>query len=237
MSKPSLKKEITDIYRVRDAADKQALYTYNRAEVHCQNWRRAQLQSAALYQLFGFDLAALRFLDVGCGTGGVLRQFVEWGASPENCIGVELLPERLKVAAMRSPVAMNWHLGELNTLPTDEGFDLVSANTVFSSVLDDQERKRLAAGMWRRVRPGGAVMIFDFRVNNPQNSDVRQVKKKQLEQLFPGKVISYQSLVLLPPLSRKIARFSPTLNAILDLLLPIARTHFLLVVQKMHQGK
>jgi hypothetical protein len=40
---------------------------------------------------------------LGCGTGGVLRDFIKYGAIPENCFGFDLLPDRIETAKQISP--------------------------------------------------------------------------------------------------------------------------------------
>src|SRR5437868_10244315 len=42
-------------------------------------------------------------LDVGCGTGFWLRNFVSWGASPEKLSGIDLLGERVEQARRLLP--------------------------------------------------------------------------------------------------------------------------------------
>src|SRR4030095_9116846 len=44
------------------------------------------------------NLAAKKILEVGCGTGQWLCDFVKWGARPENVTGIDLLPERVSLA-------------------------------------------------------------------------------------------------------------------------------------------
>src|SRR6476660_9718873 len=44
----------------------------------------------------GFShLENLKILEVGCGTGEWLRNFIRWGAQPENLLGVDLLSSRI----------------------------------------------------------------------------------------------------------------------------------------------
>src|SRR5262249_6763414 len=37
-------------------------------------------------------LKTRKILEIGCGAGYWLREFIKWGASPENIVGVDLLP-------------------------------------------------------------------------------------------------------------------------------------------------
>jgi len=48
-------------------------------------------------------LSELRILDVGCGTGSLLGWFHERGVLPENLFGVDLLPDRIKIARETFP--------------------------------------------------------------------------------------------------------------------------------------
>ena len=36
-------------------------------------------------------ISSKKILEVGCGTGYWLREFLKWGARPENVVGVDLL--------------------------------------------------------------------------------------------------------------------------------------------------
>ena len=58
-------------------------------------------------------------------------------------------------------------------------------STVFSSLLDDAFQQRLADAMWRWLKPGGAVLWYDFTVDNPRNPDVRGVPLARVRALFP----------------------------------------------------
>jgi ubiquinone/menaquinone biosynthesis C-methylase UbiE len=44
-----------------------------------------------------------RILEIGCGTGYWLREFLKWGARPENIVGVDLLATRLTEARRLCP--------------------------------------------------------------------------------------------------------------------------------------
>ena len=46
----------------------------------------------------GLELLDKKILDVGCGSGGVLRDFIKYGALPENLYGIDLLEDRIERA-------------------------------------------------------------------------------------------------------------------------------------------
>lgn len=52
---------------------------------------------------FGVHIGALRVLDVGCGTGGMLAGLVELGAERHNLVGLDLLPDRIETALALHP--------------------------------------------------------------------------------------------------------------------------------------
>jgi len=78
-----------------------------------------------------------RILEVGCGTGYWLREFIKWGARPEHLTGVELLPERVAEAQRLCPTAVTVRRESATELGfPNAAFDLVLESTVFTSVLD-----------------------------------------------------------------------------------------------------
>src|SRR5579864_4133769 len=84
-----------------------------------------------------FDAATL--LEVGCGSGMNLLEFLRMGFRPGNLVGNELLPERLSLAREILPESLRLYPGDASQLPFAEGtFDIVFQSTVFTSLLDDE---------------------------------------------------------------------------------------------------
>lgn len=204
--------------------------------LHADVWHTVQERQRAVLGLLArhgwHDLAARRAVEVGCGTGGNLLELLRIGFAPERMIGLELLPERLAHARRVLPEAVALHLGDACTAPVEPAScDLVLQATVFSSLLDDAFQQRLADTMWRWLKPGGAVLWYDFTMNNPHNRDVRGVPLARVRQLFPHGRIEAQRVTLAPPIARRACRLSPALYPLLNAL-PLLRTHVLAWVGK-----
>jgi ubiquinone/menaquinone biosynthesis C-methylase UbiE len=173
-----------------------------------------------------FPLDETRILDVGCGTGGWLVDFESWGAKQSHLAGIEINPGRLARARAR-PRDADLKDGDGVTLPwPDRSFELVMQSTVFTSILDSEMRRVLAAEMCRVLTPGGSILWYDFFRNNPRNPDVRGVRAGEIRRLFPGFACHYRRVTLAPPITRRLAPLSWTSALILDHARLLA-THYL----------
>ena len=176
-------------------------------------------------------LADRRILEIGCGTGHFLRELVKWGADPALVVGIDLLEERLRQARRLSPPGITFECrNAAATGFTAAAFDLVLQMTVFTSIMSPDLRRRVAAEMLRVLTPKGAIIWYDFRMNNPRNPDVRRVGKGEIRQLFPGCSVRFEAVTLAPPLARALAPHSRTLCAMLNTV-PFLRTHYLAVIR------
>ena len=164
-----------------------------------------------------------------------MLELLRLGFAPAHLQGVELLPERHAQARQVLPAATQLWLGnaaDAGQAPIEPASqDLVLQSTVFSSLLDDAFQQQLADAMWRWLRPGGAVLWYDFCVNNPRNPDVRGVPLARVRSLFPGSRIIARRLTLAPPLARLLCRWHPALYTVFNSL-PLLRTHRLAWIQK-----
>ncbi len=178
-----------------------------------------------------FPLSERRILDVGCGTGEQLDLFLDWGARPENLFGIDLLPERIRVAQQKLPKA-SFQTANAESLPyEDAAFDLVSVFTVFTSILDRQMAANVSLEIARVLKTGGAVLWYDFRMNNPLNKHVGGVTRKQIQNLFPGFGMALETISLLPPVARRLGAATEHLYSPLQAL-SFLRTHLLGLLTK-----
>ena len=174
----------------------------------------------------------LRLLEVGCGTGGNLLMLLRLGFEPVNLVGNELLPDRLTLARSRLPVSVNLLGGDATSVDFPGApFDIVLQSLVFSSILEPINRQYLATRIWDLVRPGGAVLWYDFTFDNPANPDVRGISLKAVRGLFPDARIRKWRVTLAPPLARIVARVHPALYSLFNVA-PFLRTHVVCWIEK-----
>lgn len=220
---------ILEAYQVRQARAqaKAGFFEYEDLAHVCRIHERYR-ETLRLLQAAGYDpLSDLYILDVGCGDGNMLRQFLQWGAAPERLAGIELRPEPVQRARHLNP-NLDVRCGSATDLPWPEtSFDLVCQHTVFTSILDSAMKQQIAAEMSRVLRPRGAVLWYDFMYSNPRNPDVRGVKADEIRSLFPGFGIHLRRITLAPPIARRLPEsllpvFYPLLASI-----PLLRTHYL----------
>ena len=182
---------------------------------------------------YGFaDLKWKRILEVGCGTGHWLREFVKWGALPENITGVDLVPELVSKARHLCPPAVRVECANAAQLSfPNDSFDLVFQSTVFTSILNGAMKQQIASEMLRIVRRDGLIVWYDYHLNNPWNPDVKGVRKREIARLFPDCHIDLRRITLAPPLASWIAPRSWLLACLLEKI-PLLRTHYLGVIRK-----
>ncbi|MCB9437849.1 MAG: class I SAM-dependent methyltransferase [Anaerolineales bacterium] len=191
-----------------------------------QQRQRAILRS--LRQAGITSLENINILEIGCGKGRVLLEFLQYGATVTNLHGIDLLPERLHQAqdligqvpvicadGQRLPFAANSH-------------DLVIQFTAFSSILDAEIKRKMAAEMVRVLKPSGSILWYDFWIN-PTNPQTKGIGKAEIKAYFPNCRYAFQKLTLAPPLARKLVPFSWSLAATLERL-QMLNTHYLAMI-------
>jgi ubiquinone/menaquinone biosynthesis C-methylase UbiE len=172
-------------------------------------------------------------LEIGCGGGQWLAEFQTFGFMPQNLAGIELDGERASKAAQRVKEA-DVREGNGADLPWDDNsFDIVFQSTVFTSVLDDEIRKKIADEMKRVCKKDGFILWYDFAYNNPKNPNVRKVSKSEIKSLFEPFKCEFTSVTLAPQITRKIAPVAWLGAELLETFCPFLRTH---IIAKIHSG-
>jgi len=187
----------------------------------------------ALLRKHGFSaLNKVKILEIGCGTGYWLREFIKWGAKPEHMTGLDLLPDRIEQAKKSCPPATKLYCGNAERLAfADSTFDLVLQSTAFTSILDRGLKQRVAGEMLRVLRDDGLILWYDYFVNNPWNPDVRGVKKQEIKELFPACNTNLRRITLAPPIARWLAPRSWLMAHLLERFSPLC-THYIGAIRK-----
>jgi SAM-dependent methyltransferase len=226
---PDEARAIAERYARRHVGDR---YNPLRPEVLQARQERERALAALLTRHVQRPLAELDVLEVGCGGGDNLLELIRLGCDPARLFGNELLPERAAAARLRLPASVALHEGDAMRMPLpDASFDLVLQYTVFSSILDDAFQAQLARRLWQWLRPGGAIVWYDFTVNNPRNADVRGVPLARVRALFPQARVDARRITLAPPIARLVVGLHPGACTLFNSL-PLLRTHRLAWIAK-----
>jgi len=149
------------------------------------------------------DWREKEILDVGCGTGAILKQL----GNPEKNVGIDLAPEAISFCRQRG--LDNVRQGDIGALPfADASFDAV----ICSSVLYHQwvsDIPGAAREMHRILRPGGLLLInvpafpFLHSAHDEAVMTARRFRKAEIRQLllkqnFKIRRLTYWTTFLFP---------------------------------------
>jgi ubiquinone/menaquinone biosynthesis C-methylase UbiE len=175
------------------------------------------------------SLTGAKVLEIGCGSGFVLGEFIRFGLSPSNAVGVDTNDERIATARERFP-QLDFRVANAAEMPfPDQTFDLVLAFTLFTSIPDPDERLAVADDVQRVLRPGGALLWYDYWIN-PTNPKTRALGLAEIRRLFGCEPVEAQRVTLAPPLARMFASRSWFACELLSKVPPL-RTHWLALVR------
>jgi SAM-dependent methyltransferase len=201
------------------------------------------------FQIFAFDRANIRalqkvdvgresakVLDVGCGTGASLLQFIRLGFRPENLTGIDNSAERIARAEANFPnVRFRCESADSMTF-ADSTFDIAFESTLFMMLTSEDVARRIASEMLRVTRSGGYLMLVDWRYARPRSEDHHAMTPKRVASLFgvghSTTVIARERGALVPPLGRFLSRRAPSLYFAVQALVPFAAGQITTVLKK-----
>jgi SAM-dependent methyltransferase len=149
------------------------------------------------------DWREKEIVDVGCGTGAILKQL----GNPEKNVGIDLAPEAISFCRQRG--LNNVQQGDIHALPfPDASFDAV----ICSSVLYHQwvsDVEGAVREMHRVLRPDGVLLInvpafpFLHSAHDEAVMTARRFRKREIQQLlqeqnFKIRRLTYWTTFLFP---------------------------------------
>ena len=222
-----LRKEYED--RKRRFAGSDVYSWFNQANLFAVHQRQRIILTTLKKNGFN-DNPGLSLLEMGCGGGGVLIEYLGFGAFPEKLYGVDLLFDRLLYAHQRLPCS-GFSNADGQSLPFPYGtFDLVIQSTALSSILDIDVRRKICTDMLRVLKPDGMILFYDFWMN-PTNPQTRGIRPAEIRRLFPNCTFEFHKITLAPPLARRIVPISWMLAFFLENL-KIFNTHYLVTIRR-----
>jgi len=212
--------------------------------------RETRLQGSAIYSLFDsgyqffiqnrqreilglfqrYDLTKdIHVLEVGCGEGEVLLEFLTFGYSPKSLFGLDILQSRLARAQKKLPIS-TFICSDGQFIPYQSNmFDLVLQFTSFSSILNDMVKTKMATEILRVLKSNGLILWYDFWFN-PTNPQTRGIRPAEIRRLFPNCVYDFHKITLAPPIARRIVPVSWVLALLLEKL-KVFNSHYLVAIR------
>lgn len=201
------------------------------------------------FQLFAFDRANIRalqhmdldresarILDVGCGNGIGLIQMLRLGFDAKRMSGIDIDEDRIAQAHERLPLS-DVRCGDAQHMPYADGsFDIVMESTMFVLMPSEETARNIAKEMVRVARPGGYLMLIDWRYSKPGSDVYKAMNAGRIAELFDvgnaTDVITREKGALVPPLGRRLSRFTPSLYFLVQRLFPAAVGQVTTVLRK-----
>jgi ubiquinone/menaquinone biosynthesis C-methylase UbiE len=197
---------------------------------HLYTVQQRQRATIEMLRRHGISLTGKCILEVGCGHGEILYEYLGLCAGSGQLHGIDLIFDRVKKAhGWLSQLPFTCADGQL--LPyAASSFDLVLQYTVLTSILDEGIKRNIANEMRRVLKPGGAIIWYDFWLN-PTNPHAKGIRPPEIRRLFPECDISIRRVTLAPPITRRLIPPFWGLAALLENL-RIFDTHYLALIRQ-----
>lgn len=227
--------EATDLARLRrEYASRQLRFAssdiyscFNPASLFISQQRQRAILRLLRKHGFG-ELEHRRIFEMGCGNGSLLLEFAAYGGRLNHLHGIDLLHGRVREAYSRLNFPMLACADGQHIPFREQSFDLVLQFTAFSSILDEQVKRIIAAEMLRVLAPGGMILWYDFWLN-PTNKQTRGIHPSEIRSLFPGCRYEFHKITLAPPLVRRIVKLSWVLALIMEKI-TLFNSHYLAAI-------
>jgi ubiquinone/menaquinone biosynthesis C-methylase UbiE len=188
----------------------------------------------ALRRLPG-DKRSWKILDVGCGAGFSMLRLLSHGLEPECLCGIDIEQSRIDRGLRRFP-ALNLLHGDASDMDFESNsFDLAMESTMFVQLTDEPMAQGIANEMLRVVKPGGYIMLTDWRYSFGRPG-YRALSRTRIANLFGvgtrSSVVCRRHGALIPVLGRALSQYASSLYFPLCKLLPPLVGQLTVILQK-----
>jgi SAM-dependent methyltransferase len=107
-----------------------------------------------------FNFSQIRMLDIGCGSGVVIRYFINRGVRPQNIIGIDISKGQLAEAKHLTPDVTFLHTPAENFIADSGRFDLIVSNMAFHH-FDDEQFAATLRNSYHVLADDGTLFFID----------------------------------------------------------------------------
>ena len=130
-----------------------------------------------------FNIKKMRMLEVGCANGSIISNFKNFGILDENITGIDIRKKRLEDAKVLYPKVDFLFMDAQDMSFEDNSFDIITVFTLFSSVLDESIKIKIASQIKRVLKDSGVVIYYDLKIPS-LNNNVLSLRKNEICNIF-----------------------------------------------------
>jgi ubiquinone/menaquinone biosynthesis C-methylase UbiE len=220
-------------YNARKGVDRNSLL--HNPEVLFQSLARDAAMVRAL-QWIDQNPQSARVLDVGCGDGDSLWVFLRLGFEPSNLFGVDIQEDKIRRAKATNSLVTFDCMDATSLTFRDDSFDIVMESMMFLQLTDDEIARRIASEMIRVTKPGGILLVSDWRYSKPGSHEFKGVSTSRIADLYQ---VGIQTAVcrtfrgpLVPPVGRFLSKYLSAAYFVIHALLPFLTGHMITALRK-----
>ena len=179
-------------------------------------------------------------LDVGCGAGADIAQLIRIGYVPSKITGIDIQEERLETARKIYGGVRILNSDATSMQFEDNSFDLVFESTMFATLPIDAERIAIASEMIRVCKPGGYLLLVDWRTPKPGDKNYKALTRARMASLFKlgekTELITVCRRALVPPVGRFLSAYLPSIYFLVAAVFPFLVGQVAYVLRKRDRG-
>jgi len=177
-----------------------------------------------------------RVVDVGCGEGDSLWIFLRLGFEPSNLFGLDIQEDKILKAKAANPL-VNFECADATSLAfPDNTFDISMESMMFLQLTDDDIARRIASEMIRVTKPGGILLVSDWRYSKPGSREFKGVTRRRIRDIY---LVGTRNQAchtfrgpLVPPIGRFVSHYLSPFYFLVQALFPFSAGHTVTVLRR-----